>query len=318
LSCGFKTDVEEGREAIKKTFELDEIGELLEYVGCKIHYDKEEGWMKLTQPVLIQSFEDEFDMSKVTGKCLTPAEPNTVQVGGATSLSPERHHNYRKGVGKLIHLAKYSRPTILHAVRELSKHGSKPTEANEKAMLRCMKHCVDTKENGLLLQPNKMWNGERDFEFEITGHSDSDFAKDPETRKSVSGWAAYLNGAPYVRKSKTQKFVTLSVTEAECVAATSCVQDMMFGKRLMESMGLKVKTPMTLYMDNKGRIDISNNWNIAGNTRAVSVQFAYVWELKEQGILGIKWIKGQENPADIFTKNLGGPDFRKHSVKFEG
>jgi hypothetical protein len=126
-----------------------------------------------------------------------------------------------------------------------------------------------------------------------------------------------LNGAPYIRKSKSQKFVTLSVTEAECVAATSCVQDMMFGKRLLESMGLKVKLPMTLYMDNKGGVDIFNNWSIAGNTRAVSVRFAYIRELKEAGILAIKWIKGDDNSVNLYTKNLPGPAFRKHSGRYE-
>jgi len=156
------------------------------------------------------------------------------------------------------------------------------------------------------------------FLFEITGESDSDFAKCIDTRRSVSGWTTRLNGAPYVRKSKMQKFVTLSVTEAECVAATSCVQHMMFGKRLLESMGLKVRLLMTLSMDNKGGVDIFNNWSIAGNTRAVSVRFAYICELKEASILEIKWIPGPENSADIFTKNVDGPTYEKHIGKFEG
>ena len=38
MSCGNKEDVVEGRQAIKKYFDLDEIGELNEYVGCKIEY----------------------------------------------------------------------------------------------------------------------------------------------------------------------------------------------------------------------------------------------------------------------------------------
>ena len=41
-------------------FDCDEVGKLNEYVGCKINFNQEEGWIKLTQPVLLQSFEDEF------------------------------------------------------------------------------------------------------------------------------------------------------------------------------------------------------------------------------------------------------------------
>ena len=118
--------------------------------------------------------------------------------------------------------------------------------------------------------------------------------------------------------SKMQKFVTLSVTEAECVAATSCVQDMIYGKNFLESLGLKVKLPMVLWMDNKGGVDIFNNWSIAGNTRAISVRFSYIRELKEKGWLSIKWKNGEENSADLFTKNLDGKTYAKHARVYLG
>ncbi|MEM9078894.1 MAG: Ty1/Copia family ribonuclease HI [Bacteroidota bacterium] len=264
----------------------------------------------------MQSFGDEFELPQRSYG--TPAAPGTTLVKGDVKVNEELHHQYRKGVGKLIHISKYTKAEILNAVRELTRFGSEPSHAHREAMLRVMKYCVDTKEKGLLLKPNAKWDGSKDFEFEITGKSDSDYAKDLETRRSVSGWSVFLNDAPYVRKSKMQKFVTLSVTEAECVAGTSCVQDMMYGKRFLELIGLKVKLPMTLYMDNKGGVDIFNNWSIAGNTRAVSIRFAYIRELKEAGILQIKWIKSQDNCADIFTKNLDGPTFKAHSQVFSG
>ena len=316
LSDAATETVLKGREAIKEHFDLDEIGALTEYVGCKVVYNREEGWMELTQPVLLQSFSDEFELPKQSYE--TPSAPGSILVGGETRLPEDKHRDYRKGVGKLIHFSKYTKPGILNAVRELSRFGSQPTEAHYKAMLRTMKYCVD-KPAGLRLHPNAQWDGkDKDFKFEITGMSDSDFAKDPETRRSVSGWVAMLNGAPFVRKSKMQRFVTLSVTEAECVAATSCVQDMMYGKRFLESLGLKVKLPMILQMDNKGGVDVFNNWSIAGNTRSVSIRFAYIRELKEAGILSIEWINSEDNHSDIFTKNVDGPTFHKHNKVFTG
>ena len=73
-----------------------------------------------------------------------------------------------------------------------------------------------------------------------------------------------------------------------------------------------------LYIDNKGGVDIFNNWSIAGNTRAVSTRFAYIRELKEAGVLQIKWIKSENNSADLFTKNLDGPTYKKHNAFFCG
>jgi len=54
-----------------------------------------------------------------------------------------------------------------------------------------------------------------------------------------------------------QKIVALSVTEAELIAATSNVQDMMYMKRLLESIDLKVALPMVLEVENKGAVDLS-------------------------------------------------------------
>ena len=116
LSCGSKKDVIDGRKALKKHFALDKIRELKEYVGCKVEFDMRNHCMKLTQPVLIQSFQDKFDLSTITGPCRTPAEPGSMLVGGDVTVNEKRHKNYQKGVGKLIHLAKYSRPGIMNAV----------------------------------------------------------------------------------------------------------------------------------------------------------------------------------------------------------
>ena len=47
-----------------------------------------------------------------------------------------------------------------------------------------MKFCVDTKDKGIFLKPNTYWDGkDRNFEFEITGDSDSTFASDTTTMK---------------------------------------------------------------------------------------------------------------------------------------
>ena len=42
-------------------------------------------------------------------------------------------------------------------------------------------------------------------------------------------------------KSEMQKIVALSVTEAEIIAIVQCVQEMLYVKKLLESMNLKVR-----------------------------------------------------------------------------
>ena len=56
---------------------------------------------------------------------------------------------YRRGVGLLLYLIKFSRPDISNAVRELSKVMDGATLGNMKSMLRTIKYVLDTR-NGVL------------------------------------------------------------------------------------------------------------------------------------------------------------------------
>jgi hypothetical protein len=49
-----------------------------------------------------------------------------------------RKQKYQAGVGKLLYLARWSKPEINNAVTELSRFGSKPQRAHMKAMMRVL------------------------------------------------------------------------------------------------------------------------------------------------------------------------------------
>jgi hypothetical protein len=119
-------------------------------------------------------------------------------------------------------------------------------------------------------------------------------------------------------KSKMMPIVALSVTKAELFAATCCAQDMLFEMRILESIGLKVKKPMILNVDNKGAKDLCDNWSVGGRARHVEVKQLFLRELKESKIIDTNWIPGEEMRSNIFTKNLPGPLFEKHGSKYVG
>jgi hypothetical protein len=74
---------------------------------------------------------------------------------------------------------------------------------------------------------------------------------------------------------------------------------------------LEVELPMTLEMDNSGLVDIANSWSVGGRTHHVDVRNYFLQELKDQGLLVIKHIAGEQNDADIFTKNVTSAIFNK-------
>jgi hypothetical protein len=108
------------------------------------------------------------------------------------------------------------------------------------------------------------------------------------------------------------------VTEAEINEAVLCVQDMLYAKTLIKSIGLKVKLPMILEVDNKGAVDIINSFSVGGRTCHINVRQCFLRELKEVKQLVVDWIPGSENSADMFTKNLGGPLFKRYAEQLLG
>jgi hypothetical protein len=128
----------------------------------------------------------------------------------------------------------------------------------------------------------------------------------------------YLEVAPAIIKSSTERTVALSTTEAETYVGVTCVQDMLYMKNVLESLELKVKLPMVLEMENQGAVHLGNNWSVGGRTRHIDVQSVFLRELMEAGVLVIKWIAGAVNEADIFTKKLDGPTFQQYTRVFTG
>jgi hypothetical protein len=106
-----------------------------------------------------------------------------------TELGGKEQTKYRIRVGKLLHMIRWSRPEIYNVIRYLSRLitiGSLRCayEGDETSNgLLCVKKGL-----GLVLNPYVKWK----FKLAIRGISDSNFEKDPETQKSVSGNSTFL------------------------------------------------------------------------------------------------------------------------------
>ena len=319
LCIGPKEEVMKSKTELTTLFDCDDVGEFNEYVGCKLERNWKNRSVRITQPVLLQSYEDEFELPSreyetpaETGKVLTKCEDDQ-------QVPPAEQKEFRSGTGKLLHMMRWSRPEIWNSVRELSRRMSKSNADHLKAMKRVMKYCVSTKEKGWTLRPSRTLDGkDKNFEFLVTGECDSNFATCTETRKSVTGYCIYLEDALIAVKSGMQKIVAISVTEAEVIAMVQAVQEMMYVKKLIESMDLKVKLPMIIKCDNKGAVDLANGWIANGGTKHMEVKVMYLRELKGKEVIRVEWQPTASNTSDIFTKNLDTASFKKHRSNLLG
>ena len=304
---------------VKRLFEIDDAGPLVDYLGCRLEIDWEKKSCHITQPVLIQSLKDEYNPSDTAVPL--PANPRTVlrKADKDDGVNRKRQKEYRAKVGRILHMAAWSRPDITNATREVSRHGQHATIRHHRALDHLITYLWHTAKRGWLLQPTRTWTGsDQSFQFHISGKSDSDYATCKDTRKSVSGYVVYLEDAPITVKSVMQKIIALSVTEAELIALVQCIQEMIFAKKVVESMGLLVKTQMIVYCDNKGAVDLINGHSVGGNTKHIDVRILHMRDLKEKEVVLVKWISTDENESDVNTKNTGSKVYNKHIQRFVG
>eukprot|EP00957_Ditylum_brightwellii_P162793 12396919-Ditylum_brightwellii.AAC.1 len=82
---------------------------------------------------------------------------------------------------------------------------------------------------------------------------------------------------------------------------------MLYVRRSLEDMELQVELPMILEINNSGAVDLANNWSAGSRIRHMETQMFFLTDLQEDGILEVKWLRGKDNPVDVFTKNLAEP-----------
>ncbi len=137
----------------------------------------------------------------------------------------------------------------------------------------------------------------------MVGFSDSDWAGDIESRRSVSGYMFQLCGAPISWKSKKQTSVALSTAEAEYMALSSAAQEAVWLRKFLNELKLKQEAPMVLYEDNQAAISMARNTH-HGRTRHIDIRYHFVRETVGNGTVELRYCRSNQMLADILTKGL--------------
>jgi hypothetical protein len=292
-------------EIQKHGFKIKVEDKPTDYLSCEIKFDRDKKCAWLGQPHLLKRLEKSFgELVNSNARYLTPGTPNYVVVrpqSEAEQISAEKQKIYRSAVGTLLQFVKHSRPDIANAVRNLSKCMDKATEGAFKEMCRVIKFVLDTRDFGLFLFPEALNN---DGSWHLTMYSDSDWAGDPENRRSISGYILFLMGCPLVWKSKQQSSVTLSSTEAEFVALSEAAKEIKFVTQVLESIGITVQYPVVIYVDNVAAIFMSENVTATHRTRHIDTRFHFVHDFVEDGLILFRFVRTEDNKGDPFTKNV--------------
>ena len=99
------------------------------------------------------------------------------------------------------------------------------------------------------------------------------------------------------------------------MALSEVVKELKFIVQLLQTMNIEVELPITVHVDNVGAIWLSKNRTTSDRTKHIDIRTSFVKEYQEDGKIIIKFLKSEENEADIFTKNTTNTIFQSPQKK---
>ncbi|KAJ0390320.1 hypothetical protein ATCC90586_011926 [Pythium insidiosum] len=268
----------------------------------EIKYDREKRDMTIMQQHYIKETVELFGQAQARAtenpcdpsvKLSATECPHTEEEKEAMSRTP-----YRQLIGRLLYVATCTRPDIAFAVSQLGRFASNPGISHWKAAIKVLRYLNTTSDHGLHYS-GAMRNNR------LTAFSDADWGSNTDDRRSVSGVLLMLNGGPVVFKSKYQRTVALSTSEAEYMALSMCTQEVVWARALMEDLGVKQQEPTVVWEDNQGTIALASNPGYHARTKHVDIRHHFIREKINDGVIKVVYIKTEKQLADILTKGLG-------------
>jgi len=215
---------------------------------------------------------------------------------------PTLQTQYQAIIGSLLYLMLGTRPDIAFAMIKLSQFSANPSKEHfEQAKYICC-YLAGTQDYTMVFDGNTN-DG-------LIVHSDSNWAADINNCCSITGYFFKLAGSSVSWLSRAQKMVALSSTEAEYMAISDCCQQAMWITNLFGEIAFPVSL-ITICGNNQGSLFIGSNPVQEKQTKHIDICYHYIRECIEDNKVSVVFIPGNDNPADMFTKNLDHLKFIK-------
>ena len=149
----------------------------------------------------------------------------------------------------------------------------------------------------------------------VDTYSDTDWAGCLKTRKSTSGGCLMLGSHLIKSWSSTQSSISLSSGEAEFYGVVKASGVSLGYQALLKDVGIEL--PIRVWTDSTATMGICGRQGL-GKLRHVDTQCLWIQQRVRDGSVELRKVKGEENPADLFTKHLTSRDRISHLLDLFG
>ena len=237
----------------------------------------------------------------------TPACDGSKQPDDDEGLSWSNVKLFQSCVARCNYLAQ-DRTDIAYAVNELCQSMSSPNNKAFRKLKRLARYLKGEREWQLLIPFDVCID-------QIIAYTDSDWAGDQATRKSVSSAALCLRcrgqgTTPLVKHVvRKQKVIAKSSAEAELYAAGMTASEALGVKALFNDLGVSID--VTLCIDAQATMHMLHREGI-GRAKHIEVGYLWIQEAVRRRRLVIRKVGTKHNVADVGTKPLDKESIFRH------
>jgi hypothetical protein len=280
------------------------------FLGVELSQDPKTRKIKLCQSGLTKKILTTTKMTNSHAK-RTPAKADTL---GSDKFGEDcsEDWDYASVVGMLMYLCSNSRPDIQFAVHQCARFAYSPRKSHEEAVKLICRYLKGTANQGIEFSPEP--------EMSLDCYVDADFAglwgteddQDPVCVKSRTGYVLTLGGCPLLWVSRLQTEVALSTLEAEYIALSQAMRDLLPMRRLAKEVSVSLGLPSdyaatmksTVFEDNNGALGLATAPKMTPRTRHIAVKYHFFKIHIKPGEIEIVKVDTKAQKADIFTKGL--------------
>ncbi|KAG1670005.1 hypothetical protein FOA52_011160 [Chlamydomonas sp. UWO 241] len=223
-----------------------------------------------------------------------PISPTTKLSKSVGELLDEKHrHFFMELLGSLLYLAVCTRPDISQTVGVLARYMSCPTTAHLEAAKQVLRYVSGTRNFGICYGNSG----------QLVGFCDSDYAGDPDTRRSTSGIVFILNGGAVIWCSRVQPTVAASTLEAEYMSASLSAKDALWCRKILPELGLSCNM-VNINCDNQGALKLISNPIASQRSKHIDVIHHFVRDRVSRREICFHYVASEHNAADSLTKPL--------------
>ncbi len=229
---------------------------------------------------------------------------------------------YRSVIGKLNYLAQTTRPDIVYATHQLAKYSSDPREPYGEVVLYLICYLKKTRDLGTRFNKPDCDKGFKCYcDADFSGNWNRHLAPfNPSTAKSQSGWIVFYVGCPVIWASKLQKQVALSTTEAEYIAMSQSLRDVLpimflvqeICKKGFQVICTKPYVHCKVFEDNSGALELAKLPKLCPRTKHINVCYHHFRKHVRNGLIKIFPVGTENQIVDALTKALSQNIFQRH------